>query len=73
MNGPYTPPESRDPESGNPESPDPESPDAAPPVEGSPPLGSWARLYALVVIAAVAVMAFLYWFTQTYDVPMGAR
>ena len=34
-----------------------------------PPLGSWARLYALVCALAVFVMLLLWWFTSTFNVP----
>ncbi len=39
----------------------------ASPVEPPPPLGSWARLYAVVIAIAVGIMLLLYWFTETYD------
>ena len=42
-------------------------------VEGEAPLGSWARLYALVLIAAVLVMLMLYWFTTAWNIPLEAR
>ena len=41
--------------------------------EAPPPLGSWWRLYAAVVVAAVAVMLALYLFTQTWNIPLEAR
>jgi hypothetical protein len=37
-----------------------------------PPLGSWARTYALVCVLAIAVMFALWWFTQHFNVPMRA-
>ena len=30
------------------------------------PLGSWARLYALVILALAADIAFLWWLTERY-------
>ena len=36
------------------------------------PLGSWARLYALVAFAAVLVMLVLYLVTRMWNIPMGA-
>jgi len=36
-----------------------------------PPLGSWARTYALVCVLAVVVMALLYWFTAHYQIRQG--
>jgi hypothetical protein len=33
-----------------------------------PPLGSWARLYALVCVLAVLVMAILWWFSSSFNV-----
>lgn len=41
--------------------------------EERPPLGSWGRLYAAVVVVAVAVMLLLYVFTQTWNIPLEAR
>ena len=41
--------------------------------EARPPLGSWPRLYAAVVAAAVAVMLLLWLFTQTWNIPLEAR
>ena len=32
-----------------------------------------ARVYWTVALAAVFVMALLYWFTATFNVPLGAR
>ena len=32
------------------------------------PLGSWTRLYVLVCVLAVAVMALLWWFSAHYNV-----
>ena len=43
------------------------------PVEPDPPLGSWARVYALVVVAAVTVMLVLYWFTTVFGIPLEPR
>ena len=37
-----------------------------------PPLGSWARLYGLVAAFAIVVMALLYWFTQTFNIPLAS-
>ena len=37
-----------------------------------PPLGSWARVYALVCVLAFLVMALLWWFTAHFNVRMGA-
>ncbi len=34
-----------------------------------PPLGSWARIYGLVVAVAVVVTVLLYWFTSTFNIP----
>ena len=36
------------------------------------PLGSWPRVYGLVLAAAVLVMVALYWFTSTWNIPLGA-
>ena len=41
--------------------------------EERPPLGSWARLYALVVVTAVVWMSLMYWFTEAWNIPLGAR
>ncbi len=38
---------------------------------GRPPLGSWARLYLLVCISAILMMALLYWLTASFNHPMG--
>jgi hypothetical protein len=38
-----------------------------------PPLGSWPRLYLLVVALALLVMAALWWFTETFNIPAGAK
>lgn len=46
------------------------APSESPPPH-EPPLGSWARTYALVCLLAVAVMALLYWFTAHYQIRMG--
>ncbi len=35
-----------------------------------PPLGSWARLYGLVAAFAVLVLALLYWFTTSFNIPL---
>lgn len=43
------------------------------PPDGAPPLGSWARLYALVAAVAVVVIALLWWFSVTWNVPLGGR
>ncbi|MEM7204131.1 MAG: hypothetical protein AAF628_27975 [Planctomycetota bacterium] len=40
--------------------------------EARPPLGSWARLYVLVVVIAVAIMMALYWFTARWNIPLSA-
>jgi predicted secreted protein len=37
-----------------------------------PPLGSWARVYALVALVAVVVMLLLYALTAAYSVPLPA-
>ena len=42
----------------------PEAPDTR------PPLGSWARLYALVLGLAVLLLVALYWFTARYQMPL---
>ena len=34
-----------------------------------PPLGSWARLYWLVVAIHVAMLLLLWWFTDTFNQP----
>lgn len=44
-----------------------------PHAEPSPPLGSWARVYALAVVMAVLVMVVLYLLTEAYDLPLEAR
>ena len=36
------------------------------PAEPLPPLGSWARLYALVIAALVVDLLLLAWFTEHY-------
>ncbi len=36
------------------------------------PLGSWTRVYGFVLAAALVVMAVLYWFTSTWNIPLGA-
>lgn len=47
-------------------------PDPAPAApEPRPPLGGWPRVYALVCVLAIAVMALLWWFTSRYDLPLG--
>ena len=38
-----------------------------------PPLGSWGRLYAAVIVAAVVVMLLLYAFTETWNIPLEVR
>ena len=38
-----------------------------------PPLGSWPRIYALTIVLAVALMAALWWFTDTWNLPGGGR
>lgn len=38
-----------------------------------PPLGSWARLYALCCVIAIVVMLLLYWFTSHFNVRMAVR
>jgi hypothetical protein len=37
------------------------------------PLGSWARLYALVIGVALLVLLLLYWFTSAWNIPLEAR
>ncbi len=37
------------------------------PPTARPPLGSWARLYALVCVLAVVVMLILWWFSSRYN------
>ena len=32
----------------------------------------WARIYALVAVSAVLIMAALWWFTASYNIPMPA-
>lgn len=34
--------------------------------------GRWARTYLLVAVSAVLIMALLWWFTATYNIPMPA-
>ena len=36
------------------------------PAEPLPPLGSWARLYALVIAALAVDLLLLWWFTEHY-------
>ena len=36
----------------------------------TPPLGSWARLYGLVALCAVAAIVLLYWFTASFNIRM---
>ena len=36
-----------------------------------PPLGSWAKTYALVCVLAVVMIAVLYWFTAAFQIPLG--
>lgn len=43
------------------------------PVEAPPPLGRWPRLYALVALVAAVLIALLYWFSATWNVPLGGR
>jgi len=38
----------------------------APPVEPPPILGSWQRMYALVLGVFFAVVLFLFWLTKVY-------
>lgn len=38
-----------------------------------PPAGSWARLYALAALVAVAMLVVLWWFTKTYNIPLPRR
>jgi hypothetical protein len=38
--------------------------------EDPPPLGSWARIYALVIAFTLATFALLYWLTATFDIPL---
>jgi hypothetical protein len=38
-----------------------------------PPLGSWGRFYLLVVAINVLVIALLYLFTVSFNVPLGKR
>lgn len=38
-----------------------------------PPLGSWTLTYALVALAAMLVMAVLWWFTAAFNVEPVAR
>lgn len=40
--------------------------------EKEPPLGSWPRIYAVVVVWAVLWMAFMYWVTVAWNVPLEA-
>jgi len=34
-----------------------------------PPLGSWARIYTVALVFAVACIALLYWFTSAFNIP----
>ncbi len=43
--------------------------DPEPERDERPPLGSWARIYTLAVVCAVACIALLYWFTQAFNIP----
>jgi len=46
-------------------------PDPVPPPDTTrPPLGSWARVYALVCVLAVLVMLLLWWFTAHWNLRM---
>lgn len=36
------------------------------------PLGAWWRLYLLCAVAAVAVLALLWWFSHSFNVRLGA-
>lgn len=47
--------------------------DPNPRPEPPPPLGSWARVYLLVALAAVIVMAVLWGFTAAFNMPMDVR
>lgn len=41
------------------------------PDEPPPPLGSWSRLYAVVCVLAIAVMALLWLFTRWFHIRLG--
>ncbi|MBL9079347.1 MAG: hypothetical protein JNL08_17735 [Planctomycetes bacterium] len=43
----------------------------SPSADSPPPLGSWPRVYALVCLSAVAVMALLWWFTAHHNLRPG--
>ncbi len=36
-----------------------------------PPLGSWPRIYSLVIALALALMLALWWFTSSWNIPAG--
>jgi hypothetical protein len=38
-----------------------------------PPLGSWARIYTVALVFAVACIALLYWFTSAFNIPWPNR
>ncbi len=46
---------------------------AAPDRNERPPLGSWARIYTVALVFAVACIALLYWFTQAFNIPWDAN
>ena len=47
--------------------PRPASDDRGGPDEPPPILGSWRRLYALVVLELLVIIAALYWLTRRFD------
>jgi hypothetical protein len=47
--------------------PRPASDDRGGPDEPPPFLGSWRRLYALVVLELLGIIAALYWLTRRFD------
>ncbi|MHC4516496.1 MAG: hypothetical protein ACYTGW_18425 [Planctomycetota bacterium] len=38
-----------------------------------PPFGSWARIYTVALVFAVACIALLYWFTSAFNIPWPNR
>ena len=43
------------------------------PGDQPPPFRSWPGTYLAVAALAVAVMALLWWFTATFDIPLPRR
>lgn len=48
------------------------SPAPSPATPPRAPLGSWRRTYLAVALAAVLVMALLWWLTAHWNVPLGS-